>query len=89
MLTDRILGIGGGGMVALAIAHRTKRQLACKIIDLRPGQDETQPEHLRAISTRMNLKRFPSNVQKRFREFETLKDLSHVGPAYSMCHWRY
>ncbi|KAI9729989.1 MAG: hypothetical protein M1834_006187 [Cirrosporium novae-zelandiae] len=40
VITDRKLGAGAFGKVYMAIDHSTKRQLACKIVDLRKLQQE-------------------------------------------------
>ncbi|KAL9090172.1 MAG: hypothetical protein Q9165_005452 [Trypethelium subeluteriae] len=84
LVTDRKLGVGGYGTVYVAIERGTGKQLACKHIDLRQrgrngvridsgsGLDEAK-----LAKERLKLQNFQDKQQ---REFEVLKDLSHVSP---------
>ncbi|KAF2474197.1 kinase-like protein, partial [Lindgomyces ingoldianus] len=79
LITGRVLGIGGYGKVMVAIKQKTQRQLACKVIDLRhlysrlPLSSSKLP-----TSNSERRKRWPTRVNKCFREFDILKDLNHA-----------
>jgi hypothetical protein len=84
VITGRVLGIGGYGRVLIAVHQKTQRQLACKVIDIRnfyEGGDAADDRYMadeQGVSN--SAKRWPSRVGKCFREFDILKDLSHVRP---------
>jgi pheromone a factor receptor len=85
LLTGRLLGKGGFGQVIVGIHQKSKRQLACKVINMKefypkevipdlrlPTHEDTQPS-----SANGSGKRWPSKVTRCSREFRILKDLSH------------
>ncbi|KAF2196325.1 hypothetical protein GQ43DRAFT_383577 [Delitschia confertaspora ATCC 74209] len=76
-ITDRVLGVGGQGKVLAAIHRKTQRQVACKIIDLTYLQRQSQTEDLRSAEGTPIHKRWPTKLQRCFREFEIVKDLNH------------
>jgi hypothetical protein len=88
LITDRVLGVGGYGKVLVGIRQETQRQVACKVIDLRrfcsavpPSTKKRPREDSDPNPTDEKTKpklRLPGNVSKYFREFDVLKDLSHV-----------
>jgi serine/threonine protein kinase len=88
VITSRCLGAGGFGKVMVGIHQKTQRQVACKIIDLRnmwsklpasnlelPTKDYGQTQE---DDTTTAKNRWPGKVARCFREFDILKDLSHV-----------
>jgi pheromone a factor receptor len=85
LITGRLLGKGGFGKVVVGIHQKSKRQLACKVINMKefypkevipdlrlPTHEETQPSIAHGSG-----KRWPSRVTRSSREFRILKDLSH------------
>ncbi|KAJ4302856.1 hypothetical protein N0V90_001747 [Kalmusia sp. IMI 367209] len=85
LITGRLLGKGGFGMVVVGIHQKTQRQLACKIINLKESyqgsfasslQLRTKEQAQCSIADR-SLKRWPSKVVRCSREFRILKNLSH------------
>lgn len=91
LLTDRVLGVGGFGRVMVAIHQHTQRQVACKAVDLRrwwsipPISMSRRPtgthEQIRdgfSTDSRGPRKSWPNRVVKCFREFDILKNLTHV-----------
>ena len=82
---ERKLGAGAYGHVYLAVGIAQKRQLACKIVNLRTLRlKEVEAEQKRAKETK-TLQGIVSKesivdekVNKTLREVEILKDLNHV-----------
>ncbi|KAF2999401.1 hypothetical protein E8E13_006896 [Curvularia kusanoi] len=80
-LTGRLLGEGGYGKVLVGVDQFTQHQLACKIVDIgklfnqRAGVQV--PLHDLQWSSSEAINQLPSKVQKCFREFDILKDISH------------
>ncbi|KAF2868529.1 kinase-like domain-containing protein [Massariosphaeria phaeospora] len=80
LVTERVLGVGGYGKVMVGVHQATKRQLACKVIDV---------AHLSLLLSQSTVrlstgehrtakkKRWPSRLAKYFREFDIPKDLDH------------
>ncbi len=91
-ITGRRLGVGGNGSVFAALHQKTQRQLACKIVDLRAVEWDVdlvenglRPVDLDGppqLSQQRAESKWRQHLQKRFREFDALKDLSHVSHAF-------
>jgi serine/threonine protein kinase len=90
VITGRLLGAGGYGKVMVAIHQDTQRQVACKVIDLqrlRSTMPAPTTEARRGSLARTSLDRksaskrqWNKHIARYFREFDVLKDLSHVSP---------
>jgi pheromone a factor receptor len=84
-ITGRLLGIGGYGKVLVGIHQRTRRQLACKVVNLRELYDGASVANLRlpVVDHMQNSLvsggegRGPSKVDQCFRECRVLRKLSH------------
>lgn len=89
-ITNQVLGTGGYGEVFAAIHKKSKRQLACKIVDMTLWELDTPPKRpplhdVTNISTgspvarknRESARRNSILNSQQFREFDILKDLDH------------
>ncbi|KAI9684295.1 MAG: hypothetical protein M1822_005768 [Bathelium mastoideum] len=89
LIASRKLGAGAYGSVYVAVEPSTGRQLACKHIDLRrKGRAAVRPDSNPASDNGRLLEeqRKLRNLQaKQRREFEVLKDLSHVCSSLRLC----
>ncbi|KAH0562230.1 hypothetical protein GP486_003067 [Trichoglossum hirsutum] len=91
-ITNRILGKGGYGTVYMAINQVTKRQLACKIVDLRtPLSPEGHVEGIGAKNSGTKRKRMDIEANRNrkgwMREVEILQSLSHVRWCATLEAW--
>jgi serine/threonine protein kinase len=83
LVTGRLLGQGGYGMVLIGIDQATQRQLACKMVQLDhlydspPFPNLRPPTGSREQHAKVGKKRWPTRVAACFREFDILKHLSH------------
>jgi serine/threonine protein kinase len=83
LVTGRLLGQGGYGMVLIGIDQATQRQLACKMVQLDhlydslPFPNLRPPTGSRKQQAKVGKKRWPTRVAACFREFDILKHLSH------------
>jgi serine/threonine protein kinase len=83
LVTGRLLGQGGYGMVLIGVDQATQRQLACKMVRLDHLYDRPPLPSLRLPTgqheqkAKVGKKRWPTRVTACFREFDILKDLSH------------
>ncbi|KAF1915403.1 kinase-like domain-containing protein [Ampelomyces quisqualis] len=83
LITSRLLGQGGYGVVLIGVDQATQRQLACKIIRLDHLYEKPHIPNLRLPTgpheqkAQVGKKRWPTRVAACFREFDILKELSH------------
>jgi serine/threonine protein kinase len=83
LVTGRLLGQGGYGMVLLGVDQATQHQLACKMVRLNHLYDRPPLPNLRLPTgqrerkAKVGKKCWPTRVAACFREFDILKDLSH------------
>ncbi|KAJ4989371.1 CAMK rad53 protein kinase [Stagonosporopsis vannaccii] len=81
LITGRLLGEGGYGKVLIGIDQTTQRQLACKMVDLEKLYDRRadllESTNDAQSSSSQAIKQLPPRIQKCFREFDILKNLSH------------
>lgn len=81
LVTDRLLGVGAYGKVLVGIDQNTHRQVACKMVNLQSLYDRRTDPHSSTNDGRWTLSqalsRLSPKLQSCFREFDTLKDLSH------------
>jgi pheromone a factor receptor len=81
VITDQKLGSGGHGSVFVAVHKWSNRQLACKVIDLQPyEEDDTYLEPLSPEKRQQQLlidQKRRTRLDPQFREFDVLKDLDH------------
>jgi hypothetical protein len=88
IITDRVLGAGAHGRVHMAIEQFQRKQLACKIVDLRKLQP---PNRMSNVNSRLQLVKVKSWDQKQkkdnrleeklktyYREADILASLNHV-----------
>jgi hypothetical protein len=76
MLTDRLLGGGAYGKVYMAISNFQRRQLACKVVDLRPlkvpakRRMNRREQHAQAedVDSRVQLRKLTALVDEKKRE---------------------
>ncbi|KAK4977363.1 hypothetical protein LTR28_007211 [Elasticomyces elasticus] len=89
VVMNRKLGVGGHGAVYAAIEKKSSRQLACKVIALSKYVDDPDLLHYRTCPEAPNklgtearpvdrAVRIRRRLNKLAREFEILKDLTHV-----------
>ena len=83
VITDRLLGAGAFGKVFMAIEQHTRKQIACKLIDLRRlaprstsffGRPE-QPEPADKVDTRVQQKKIKKWIFQKKREIGVEKKL--------------
>ncbi|KIV91597.1 hypothetical protein PV10_06116 [Exophiala mesophila] len=83
VVTDRLLGAGAFGKVFMAIEQHTRKQIACKLIDLRRlaprstsffGRPE-QPEPADKVDTRVQQKKIKKWINQKKREIGVEKKL--------------
>jgi FHA domain len=72
-ITDQVLGFGSQGSVFVAVHFRTRRQLACKVLPIKPplntdGLVDLHPEKALELLKQLS----------GYRELDILKDLNHV-----------
>lgn len=81
LITGRLLGEGGYGKVLIGIDQITQRQLACKMVNLEKLYDRhadiLRPNRDRQSSSSQAIKQLPRRIQKCFREFDILQNVSH------------
>jgi serine/threonine protein kinase len=83
LVTGRLLGQGGYGMVLIGVDQATQCQLACKMVrldhlyDCPPLPSLRLPTGQHEQKAKGGKKRWPVRVTACFREFDILKDLSH------------
>lgn len=78
VMTGRPLGEGSFGKVVVAIKQSTQRQVACKIINLSKVWATLSESEQRRQQGATTAQELPVKCRKIFREFDILKDLSHV-----------
>lgn len=79
-MTDRKLGSGISGRVFMAIDRVWRRQMACKIVQLKKCQHGFDQDRSDA-SVRQGHPRSRSQQARLWKEVDILKDLNHVSPA--------
>lgn len=75
-MTDRKLGSGVSGRVFMVVDRLRRRQMACKIIQLRKCHDGSGTNSS-GFPTELMMRR--NSLEKIWKEVDLLKDLSHVG----------
>lgn len=76
MITDRLLGAGAFGKVYMAINESQRRQLACKVVDLRKLRPQTrcrigrkeQPAQAEDVDNRVQLRKLAALADERKKE---------------------
>lgn len=79
-MTDRKLGSGISGRVFMVIDRVWRRQMACKIVQLKKchyGSDQDRSD----ATVRQGLPRSLSQQARLWKEVHILKDVNHVSPA--------
>ncbi|KAL8933664.1 MAG: hypothetical protein Q9211_005653 [Gyalolechia sp. 1 TL-2023] len=81
-MTDRKLGSGISGRVFMVIDRLWRRQMACKIIQLK----KCHTDRMHDIVTKSGGCGKKNNLARLWREVDLLKELSHILKAVSYLH---